>query len=178
MKVSLPVAALGLLCLAACAPEEHDDLKQWMQEESKDLKSNVKAPPPLIPPPIVSYAAKDLESPFSGSKIRVRDNASITDKDKLNPGAGRPPEYLEGFPLESMRLIGIINYDGKMFGLVQTPEKPKHVTVGNYIGTNFGKITAITQNEMRISEMVRDANDLWVKKEKVMYLQQDGGGRR
>jgi type IV pilus assembly protein PilP len=167
-----------VLCslLAACGAEEHDDIKQWMDEQSKGMKVVVKDPPPLVTPAIISYGSKDLDSPFSPDKIRIKDVTGPNDK--TNPNAGRTPEYLEGFPLESLRLIGIIDYGGKMFALIQTPEKPKHVTVGNYMGANFGKITEITKNQVRVTEMVKDANDLWVKQEKVLYLQQEDGGQK
>ena len=164
------------LLLAACGADEHSDLKEWMAEESKGIKSNVQTPPPLITPPIVSYAAKSLESPFALDKIKTRDGAAVNDKS--SPSAGRVPEYLEGFPLEAMRLIGTVNYRDKMYAIIQTPEKPKHVTVGNYMGPNYGKILEITKAQMRISETVKDANDLWVQREKVLYLQQDEGAKK
>ncbi|HTJ95946.1 MAG TPA: pilus assembly protein PilP [Rhodocyclaceae bacterium] len=171
------IAFFLVICslLTACGTEEHGDIKQWMAEQSKDMKGGVKDPPPLVTPPIISYGSKDLESPFSPEKIRVKDGGL---NDKSNPGAGRAPEYLEGFPLESLRLIGIISYRDKMFALIQTPEKPKHVTVGNYIGSNYGKISEITKTQVRVVELVKDANDVWVKREKILYLQQDDGGRK
>jgi type IV pilus assembly protein PilP len=167
-----------LLCLllAACGADEHSDIKAWMDEEAKNIKPNVQTPPPLVTPPIVSYSAKDLESPFAPDKIKTREGSSPSDKG--SPAAGRAPEYLESFPLESMRLIGTVNYNGIMYGIIQTPEKPKHVTVGNYIGPNYGKIIEITKTQMRISETVKDANDLWVQREKILYLQQDEGAKK
>ncbi|HWV17512.1 MAG TPA: pilus assembly protein PilP [Rhodocyclaceae bacterium] len=168
-------AILGCLFLAACSSEEHGDIKAWMDEESKGIKGSVQEPPPIFTPPIVSYLAKGLESPFSSEKVKTRDGSSLTDKS--NPSAGRAPEYLEGFPLESMRLIGIVAYQGKTYAVIQTPEKPKHVTVGNYVGPNYGKIVEISKTQMRISETVKDANDLWVQREKILYLQQDEGAK-
>jgi type IV pilus assembly protein PilP len=175
MRNAYPQLLLCLL-LAACGAEEHSDIKAWMEEESKGIKSNVQTPPPLITPPIVSYAAKNIESPFAPDKIKSKEGGSPSDKS--SPAAGRPPEYLESFPLESMRLIGTVNYGSRMYGIVQTPEKPKHVTAGNFIGPNYGKIIEITKTQMRISETIKDANDLWVQREKILYLQQDEGAKK
>lgn len=168
---------LLLLCLmlSACGAEEYSDIKQWMAEESKNIKGGVKDPPPLVSPPIVSYSAKQLLSPFSPEKAKTKEGGV---NDPAGPSAGRTPEYLEGFPLESMKLIGVIGYKGQMFALIQTPEKPKHVTIGNFMGPNFGKITEITKTQMRVVETVKDSNDLWVKREKVLYLQQDEGATK
>jgi type IV pilus assembly protein PilP len=175
MRKAYPQLFLCLL-LIACGADEHSDLKEWMAEESKGIKSNVQMPPPLITPPIVSYAAKNLESPFSTEKVRSKEGAGPNDKS--SPAAGRVSEYLEGFPLEAMRLIGTVHYRDMMYAIIQTPEKPKHVTVGNYIGPNYGKIVEITKTQMRISETVKDANDLWVQREKILYLQQDEGAKK
>jgi type IV pilus assembly protein PilP len=71
-----------------------------------------------------------------------------------------------------------VHYRDMMYAIIQTPEKPKHVTVGNYIGPNYGKIVEITKTQMRISETVKDANDLWVQREKILYLQQDEGAKK
>lgn len=175
MRKAYPPLLLCLL-LCACGADEYSDIKEWMAEESKGIKSNVQTPPPLVTPPIVSYAAKDLESPFAPDKIKSREGAGPNDKS--SPAAGRVPEYLEGFPLESMRLIGTVNYRDRMYAIIQTPEKPKHVTVGNYIGPNYGKIVEITKVQMRISETVKDANDLWIQRDKILYLQQDEGAKK
>ncbi len=175
MRKAYPHMLLCLL-LGACGADEHSDIKEWMAEESKGIKSNVQTPPPLITPPIVSYAAKALESPFSAEKVRSKEGAGVNDRS--GPAAGRMPEYLEGFPLEAMRLIGTVSYRDMMYAIIQTPEKPKHVTVGNYIGPNYGKIVEITKSQMKISETVKDANDLWVQREKILYLQQDEGAKK
>lgn len=175
----MPRSACSLLIcllLAACGNEEHGDIRAWMDEEAKGIKGSVQTPPPMVTPPIVSYSAKNIESPFSNEKIKTREGNSLSDKS--NPAAGRAPEYLEGFPLESMRLIGIVAFQGKTYAVIQTPEKPKHVTVGNYIGPNYGKIVEISKAQMRISETVKDANDLWVQREKILYLQQDEGAKK
>ena len=168
-------ACLAILGLAGCGGDDHGDIKQWMAEQSVGLAGNVKQPPPLVPPPVVSYSAKDLEPPFSPAKIRAKEFGLM---DKNSPAYGRAPEYLENFPLESLRLIGVVGYGGKMFALIQSPEKPKHVTVGNYMGPNFGEITEITNSEVRIVERVKDANDEWVKRNKVLYLQQAEGDKK
>lgn len=164
-----------LLALYGCAEQDHGDIKEWMVEQSKGMKGRVQEPPPLIAPAIVSYSAKGLDSPFSSDKIRAKEGGL---QDKNNPAFGRAPEYLENFPLESLRLIGIINYNDKMFALIQTPEKPKHVTIGNYMGSNFGEITAITKTEVRITERIKDSNDQWMKRDKVLYLMQAEGDKK
>lgn len=166
-----------LLCflLTACGDDQHEDIREWMVEESKGIKGSVQTPPPLVTPPIVSYAAKGLEPPFAPDKIKTKEGGA---SDRGGPMTGRTPEYLESFPLEAMRLIGTVSYNGVMYGIVQTPEKPKHVTPGNYIGPNYGKIVEISKTQMRISETVKDANDLWVQREKILYLQQDEGAKQ
>lgn len=162
---------LSLLLLAGCGASEHADITEWMQEQTQNMKGKVTTPPPLYTPPIVAYSATDRVSPFSMAKVNTREGGVV---DKSGPGANHVAEYLESFPLESLKLIGVITYNDRVYALIQTPEKPKHVTVGGYIGQNYGKIVAITKNEVKIVETVKDANEMWVKKEKSLYLQGEG----
>lgn len=165
----------SLLLLSACGEDRHEDVRQWMDEQSKGMQTRIKSPPPLVVPQIVSFTARNVASPFDAEKIRAKEGGLM---DPNSPAYGRAPEYLESFPLESMRVIGVISYNGQMFALVQTPEKPKHVTIGNYMGPNYGQITEISRTQVKITERVKDSNDTWTKREKVLYLQQAEGDKK
>ena len=71
MKKTL-VPALGLimsLLLAACAGGEHDDLRLWMEENSRDLRGRVDPLPEVKPYEPIPYEVADQVDPFQSSKI-------------------------------------------------------------------------------------------------------------
>ena len=81
------------------------------------------------------------------------------------------------FPLEDLKVMGVL-FDGKThYALIKTPapNKPKHVRVGEFVGQNFGKITAITADGMTVLETVKDSNGAWVERETNILVPKEGG---
>ena len=69
-------------------------------------------------------------------------------------------------------------FDGKTrYALIRTPppNKPKNVRVGEFVGQNFGKITAITDDGLTVLETVKDSNGTWVERETSILVPREGG---
>jgi type IV pilus assembly protein PilP len=161
------------LLLLGCASEEHQDLRQWMRDEAKGMKGKVAPLPEITAFPVVSYETEMLTPPFAAGKIVTLEVAA----DKSAPDRTRPQQPLEIFPLEDLKVTGVIMAGTIPFALIQTPppNKPKHVRVGEYMGRNFGKITAITREGITVLESVKDANGAWVAQEKLLIVPKEGG---
>ena len=57
------------------------------------------------------------------------------------PDSERNREYLEQFPLDTLKMVGTLRVGGQMYGLVQTKDGKVHrVSVGNHLGEREGKI--------------------------------------
>lgn len=161
------------LLLLGCATEEHQDLRQWMRDEAKGMKGKVAPLPEITAFPVVSYETEMITPPFAAAKIITLEVAA----DKTAPDRTRPQQPLEIFPLEDLRVTGVIMAGTIPYALIQTPppNKPKHVRVGEYMGRNFGKITAITREGITVLESVKDANGAWVAQEKLLIVPKEGG---
>lgn len=71
--------------------------------------------------------------------------------------ANRVKEYLEGYPLDSLGMVGTLNQNKQLWALIQTSDGTiQRVGVGNYMGKNHGKITSITESEIKMTEKVSD----------------------
>jgi type IV pilus assembly protein PilP len=167
-----PAYLVLLLILAGCASEQHQDLKEWMREEAKSMKGKVPPLPEIKPFPVVAYETETMTQPFAPGKIVTVEAVA----DKSAPDRNRQPQPLEAFPLEDLKVMGIILSGAVPYALIQTPtpNKPKHVRVGEYIGQSFGKITAITREGVTVLETVKDTNGAWVDQEKVLLVPQEG----
>jgi type IV pilus assembly protein PilP len=168
--------ALLLLCpllLLGCASEEHQDLRAWMREEAKGMKGRVAPLPEIAAFPVVAYETETLTSPFAPGKIVTLEAVA----DKTAPDRSRPKQPLEIFPIEDLKVVGIIMAGTVPYALIQTPapNKPKHVRVGEYMGRSFGKITAISRESVTVLETVKDAGGAWVEQEKVLMVPKEGG---
>jgi type IV pilus assembly protein PilP len=79
---------------------------------------------------------------------------------------------LEAYPLEALKMVGVLQQKG-IFGLVKTPDNNLfHVKAGNYLGQNFGRITAVSENSIKLKEIVQDSNGNWEEKEQTLLLQE------
>ena len=167
LLILLPLLLLG------CAAEEHQDLRQWMRDEAKGMKGKVAPLPEITAFPVVSYETESLTPPFAAGKIVTLEVAA----DKSAPDRTRPQQPLEIFPLEDLKIMGVIMAGTVPYALIQTPppNKPKHVRVGEFMGRNFGKIAAITREGVTVVETVKDANGAWVTQEKLLIVPKEGG---
>lgn len=172
MKISGLLFLLPLLLLG-CAAEEHQDLREWMREEAKGMKGKVAPLPEITAFPVVAYETETLTPPFAPGKIVTLEAIA----DKTAPDRSRPQQPLEIFPIEDLRVVGVIMTGSVPYALIQTPppNKPKHVRVGEYMGRSFGKITAITRDGLTVVETVKDANGAWVPQERQLMVPKEGG---
>jgi type IV pilus assembly protein PilP len=171
MRISA-LALLVPLALAACGGEEHQDIKQWMAESSKNMRGKVQPIPEIKAFPIVSYDAGDLLDPFNPAKIIPERRAGAGG---LQPDFDRPREPLEAYPLETLKMVGVVRDKGVPHALIQVAGTVYQVKVGNHMGQDFGVVTAITDSEVQVKELVQDPTGQtadWVERLSTLQLQE------
>lgn len=171
-RPALIAAVLAALVLGACGSDEHQDLKQWMKDATKDMKGRVKPLPEMKPFPIVSYDAAEMTDPFNPVKIGPDKKVEAGGGGGIKPDFNRFREPLEAYPLESLKMVGLIQKE-KMLNAIIKADKAVHlVKIGNYLGQNFGMITDITESEVHLRELVQDSAGDWVERPGTLQLQE------
>lgn len=164
------LATAATLAIAACGGEPYGDLKQELAGLTKDLRGKVDPLPQVKPYEPVPYKAFDEVDPFKPARIDVvASGAAMAGASGVKPDVNRPKEPLEAFPLETLRMVGTLSQDKETFGLVRAGANLFRVKKGNYMGLNFGVITAIDENEIKLKELVQDGGGDWI--ERVSSLQ-------
>lgn len=163
------VVALACLGLAACGGEEHQDLKQWMRDATKDFKGKVPPLPQIKPFPAVAYEAGAMLDPFQAAKIEPEKK---TGGGGLQPDFNRRKEPLEAYPLESLKMVGAITQSKNIIALIQADKGVHQVKTGNYIGQNFGIIIRITENEVTLKELIADSLGDYSERTSTLQLQE------
>lgn len=159
------------LLLAACEPQSHQDLRNWMAEQGKGVKGKLETLPQMKPYEPFAYNAFDLPDPFKPRKIEApKGNGS-----KLAPDLARRKEPLEAYPLESLSMVGTLQKEQQMYALVRTPDKDLYqVRPGNHLGQNFGVIVGVSDSEIRLKELIQDGAGDWTERTSTLQLlQQD-----
>ena len=166
---AVPVAMLAL-ALAACGGEQYGDLRKELDALTKDVRGRVDPLPQVKPYEPVPYKAFDEIDPFKPTRIDVvASGAALAGASGVKPDVNRPKEPLEAFPLESLRMVGTLSQEKETYGLVKAGANLFRVKKGNYLGLNFGVITEIDENEIKLKELVQDGGGDWV--ERVSSLQ-------
>ena len=169
MKRALAIAAA--LALAACAGEQHRDLKAELHQMTKDLRGRVDPLPQVKPYEPVPYTAEGLIDPFRPERIDVAAaGAQRASLSKLAPDPNRPKEPLEAFPLESIQMMGTITRARETFALVKAGPNLYRVRKGNYMGQNFGVVTGIDEASINLKELVQDGAGEWVERTSALQL--------
>ena len=87
------------------------------------------------------------------------------------PDAERSREYLESFPLDTLSMVGTLNINETMYGLVQTSDGLIHrVIPGNYLGQNDGRITEISESEIDLVEIISDGIGGYIERDAAVSL--------
>jgi type IV pilus assembly protein PilP len=172
----LPLAGMAIVVactgLAGCTPGE-DELRDWMEQQRRAAKPDV---PPLTAPKKFDpqqYAGGDKVDPFSAQKLTVALKQEARQVNSLLASElNRRKEPLEAFPLDSMSMVGSVNREGRQFGLLKVDSLLYHVKVGDHVGQNYGRITAITETDIGLREIVQDAAGEWVERNTNLQLQE------
>lgn len=157
--------------LTACGAEEHQDIKNWMDEVSKDMHGRVQPIPEIKPFPIISYDAGDLAEPFNPAKVVPERRGG----GGIQPDFDRPREPLEAYPLESLKMVGVVRKLKTLYALIQVDNTIYQVRPGNHMGQSFGVITAISDTQVSVKELVQDPTGQtadWVERVAVLQLQE------
>lgn len=142
------LAIAGGLLLAGCSSRDAD-LDKFIEQTQQAPGGRVEPLPEVKPYDSYSYSSSALRSPFVPGSSANSNNARTSDH--------RNREFLEQFSLDTLRMVGTLNQGGQFYGLVQAKDgRVQRVLVGNHMGQNEGRITAITPTKISLTEVVPD----------------------
>lgn len=154
-KTMLVMVALALsVVLVGCGGDEEDDLDQFIREAGKGMAGKVEPLPEVkVYVPVVYNPDGSLNDPFTPRKALIKPGG-------LQPNLNRPREPLEAFPLESLKLVGLITKGNLKIALLKAPDNNvRQVKIGNYLGQNLGMVIDIVETmpvEVKVKEIVQD----------------------
>ena len=157
----------ALVLVAACS--NGDDPRSFVANAGKDMRGKVQPLPEVKPYEPFIYAATDLPDPFKPRKLSAPSGSG-------NAGGLQPPrdhvkQALENYPLEALKMVGILQQNKMNHALIKTPDNNLYrVKQGNYMGQNFGIITQVTDTEVKLTEIVQDSIGDWTERSTSLSL--------
>ncbi len=164
--LALVVATFGL---AACG-SENADLDAYINEVKARPGGRIEPLPEITPYEVFTYIAdaEGVRSPFVPDTPQVATSGA---GGGIRPDADRSREFLEGFPLDTLRMVGTLNIGETTYGLVQTSDGLIHrVVPGNYMGQNDGRINAISESEIALVEIISDGIGGYIERDAAISL--------
>ena len=150
--VRVMCAAVLASCVAAGCSGGQSDLQKWIAETKKKPCGRIQALPEVKPYESFVYSAGNLRSPFQPVGPNLGGGQA-----GLRPSTRRNREFLEGFSLDTLKMVGTFKVGGSFYGLVQSKDGLVHkVQPGNYLGQNDGKVTEITGGKISLVEIIPD----------------------
>lgn len=142
--------AVALLFAAGCS-RSMSDLEVYIAEVKARPGGQIEPLPEIRTYETHAYDSGGVRSPFMPDLPAARVDSG------LRPDADRRREFLEGFPLDTLRMVGTLTLGGRYYGLVQTSDRLIHrVVMGNYLGQNDGRIIFITDSSIQLLEIIPD----------------------
>ena len=161
----IAIAGLAVVSLAGCS-SEMDKLKEHVAEIKNRPGERIEPLPEIKPYEAFTYAASALRSPFVPSAPARSDLAN-----GIRPDVKRPREFLEQFSLDTMKMVGTLQLQGRNYGLVQGKDGLVHrVLPGNFMGQNDGRILGITATRISIVEIIPDGLGGYIERPAALAL--------
>ena len=136
--------------LLACSSAD-SELERFIADTNKQSGGRVEPLPEVKPYQSFVYSAATLRSPFLPASPGGVAGGGV------RPDSKRNREFLEQFPLDTLKMVGTLRLNGQNYGLVQTKDGLVHrVVPGNYLGTSDGKVIDISASKIQVIEIVPD----------------------
>ena len=166
------ILILATMIVAACS-HDMSDLRQRLQQVKSLPPEPIPPLPEIKPYEVFIYEAEGLRDPFSGGLLQeAPDDSQVAQSSGgPQPDFDRRRELLESFSLDSLSMVGTLNFQGENYALVQDPDDIVHrVVPGNYLGRNHGEIVSISPTQIEILELVPNGVGGWIEREAAIAL--------
>ena len=180
--IRLTIVVLAILGIAGCVSGDMSDLEKQVSKIMSKPGGRLEPLPEIKP-----YEAYVYESGKSGARnpfkrfyvveqsLAIEESEGPVDdgltEEMRNEIQNRNREELEGFELDSIKMVGTLQNEDNHWGIVLDPGGIVHrVKTGNYIGLNIGKITSIEEEQIEVREIIKDNSGRYGERKALLPL--------
>lgn len=161
------VILISIALLFAGCGRSMNDLYTYIDKVKSREPTGIDPIPEVKPYQSYRYESDNKRNPFDVSIFQ----ATLVHKIRkpgstISPDPDRTPEFLETFPLDTLRMVGTMEQQGNLWALIQTPERTiQRILKGNYLGQNNGKVLEVSDAGVEIQEIIPDGFGGWRKRD-------------
>lgn len=158
---------LAALLFSGCDRSGIQELRSYVDQVRARPPGPIEPLPEIQPVDSFVFEPGGRRDPF----VMDTQTAAAGKDNGLAPDPLRPKEELEGYPLDSLRMVGTVKQQETRWALVRTREGLVYrVRVGNYLGMNNGQIVDITDEAIRLTEIVSELPGDWRERSATLAL--------
>ena len=165
------LAAAMAVMLGGCVDRDMGDLQGYVEDVLSREAPEIPPLPPVriyVPHAYQSAQKKDPFEPFFTQGEEVVDEAP---RNCPGPDPDRIREELEGFPLDALRMVGTIEREETLWGVVRNAQGAIfRVTVDNFMGRNHGRIVDIREEAIDLIEIIPDGQGCYQERNTQLAL--------
>ena len=146
------------------------DLEAFLAEVDARPKGRIEPLPAVEQYTLFAYSAASLRSPFEPPVV-IKAISRRKGDPKVKPDFNRVKHYLEQFGVGELSMVGTLAQGAVFYALVSDTEGGVHrVRIGDYMGTNFGKVVEVNESEIELLEIVSDGVGGWIQRARTMTM--------
>jgi len=163
----------GTLVLLTGCNNSLGDLDEYFVTQRERVAAPI-SPIPEVKPYLRYVYPEHEKDPFDVAMLTPEAGEKRVIDNGIEVDTTRVPEFLEGFPLDSLRMVGTVEKDKTLWALIRIPDGAvQSVKQGNYMGQNYGKIVSITDATMEMKETVSNGLGGYKERETSIVLSQE-----
>ena len=164
----LKVVGLGLVLLAGCDSDPQlqalNDELQTIRQQALPMADEV---PVARPGPRFVSSSLPLRDPFQSPDQPA---SRPTGKPGAAPDLDRPRQFLEGFAVDQFQMVGTLSLGAQRFALLRGAAGVHRLAVGDYLGTDHGRVVAIHEGQLELVELFPDGEGAWLERPRTLVL--------
>ena len=163
-----------------CVNRDKSDLDNYVAEVLQRPGGQIEPLPPIRPYQRYLYQSADakLRDPFQtflnkapDQEVALEHRNDAVQQRYADEISAHNREELESFELDSLRMVGTLQNNDELWGIIQDNAGTVHrVQIGNYLGRNYGKILNIQEERIELREVTKDPDGRWEERQASLAL--------
>ncbi|OIN54622.1 pilus assembly protein PilP [Pseudomonas costantinii] len=113
------------------------------------------------------YDPSSLRDPFQLPALQAE---HLGGQPALAPDLTRPRGLLEGLAVDQFEMVGTLSRGVQSFALLRVASTVHRLAVGDYVGPNHGRVTAIHDGHIELAELFPDEQGAWLVRSRTLVL--------
>ena len=128
---------------------------------------SVRPAEPVVQGQLFVYDSSGLRDPFQLLAVQVD---HLPGRPNRAPDPSRPRGVLEGLAVDQFKMVGTLSRGMHAFALLSTASTVYRLAVGDYLGPDHGRVTAIHDRHIELVELFPDGQGAWLERSRTLVL--------